>query len=252
MTHTNEFYARLAPFYHLIYPDWEGSLARQAAMLDSVIRETWGEAIRSILDVSCGIGTQALGLARLGYNVAASDLSPEEIERARREGALRNLRVDFSVADMRQAFNHHRRQFDLVISCDNSIPHLLSDEDILTAFRQFYQCAKPRGGCIITVRDYEKEDFSKQQIKPYNIREEKGIRWMIWQVWDPRTPLYDISMYFIEDRGGTECASRVMRSTYYAVSIARLMELMNEAGFCEVRRLDNRFFQPMIIGTRDR
>jgi hypothetical protein len=28
------------------------------------------------------------------------------------------------------------------------------------------------------------------------------------------------------------------------------MELMTEVGFADVRRLDGRFFQPMIIGTR--
>ena len=33
-----DFYDRLAPFYHLIFPDWEASIARQAAALDAVIR----------------------------------------------------------------------------------------------------------------------------------------------------------------------------------------------------------------------
>ena len=113
-------------------------------MLNSVIRELWRDAL-TVLDVSCGIGTQAIGLAKLGYNVTASDLSPEEVERAKLEATLRNLSVAFSVADMSQAFNHHARQFDVVISCDNSVPHLLSDENILTAFRQFYQATRPGG-----------------------------------------------------------------------------------------------------------
>lgn len=73
------------------------------------------------------------------------------------------LSVAFSVADMRHAFDHHQRQFDVVISCDNSVPHLLSDSDILVALKQFYKCARSGGGCIITVRDYEKEYLSRQQ-----------------------------------------------------------------------------------------
>ena len=140
---SKDFYARLTPLYHLIYPDWDASMQRQAAMLDSIIRETWGTDARSVLDVSCGIGTQALGLAKLGYEVTASDLSPEEVGRAKREAASRSLTITFSTADMRESFTHHNRQFDVVISCDNSVPHLLTDEDILTAFRQFYQCARP-------------------------------------------------------------------------------------------------------------
>lgn len=70
-------------------------------MLDYVIREIWGDNISSILDVSCGIGTQSLGLSSKGYHVTASDLSFEEIQRAKQEAALRDLSVDFSVADMR-------------------------------------------------------------------------------------------------------------------------------------------------------
>ena len=224
-------------------------MQRQAGMLDSVIREMWGD-VSTVLDVSCGIGTQAIGLAKLDYRVTASDLSPEEVERARQETTARNLSIAFSVADMRAAHDHHRSQFDVVISCDNSVPHLLSDGDILTAFRQFHACTRPGGGCIVTVRDYDSEDLSKQQIKPYGIREEDGTRWLVWQVWDPHPPTYDVTMYFVEDRGASECRTHVMRSTYYAIGIAKLIDLMTAAGFRDVRRVDGRFFQPLITGTR--
>lgn len=247
---TPGFYAGLTPLYHLIYPDWGQSVERQAGELDALIRELWGEKVHSVLDASCGIGTQALGLAQLGYEVTASDLSPEAIERAKMEAQQRNLQIAFSVADMREAFTHHGRKFDAVISCDNSVPHLLTDDEIRKALRQFYLCTRPGGGCLISVRDYEKEDFSRQQIKPYGIRVQDGIRWLIWQVWDPHETTYDLSIYFVEDSGGTECRAHVFRSTYYAVSIPRLMELMKEAGFADVCRADDRFFQPVLIGTR--
>src|SRR5262245_17346125 len=108
------FYDALAPYYHLIYEDWQLSSERQAAALDSIIRALAGTQCRSILDVACGIGTQSLGLASLGYQVTASDLSPTAIERARAEASRRNLGIRFSVADMRGAFTQHRRTFDVV------------------------------------------------------------------------------------------------------------------------------------------
>lgn len=55
---------------------------------------------------------------------------------------------------MRVAHDHHGRQFDVVIACDNSIPRLLSDDEILTAFRQMFACTRPGGGCLVTVRDF--------------------------------------------------------------------------------------------------
>lgn len=244
-----KFYDGLASIYHLIYPDWEKSIKGQGEMLDSVIREMWGD-VSDILDVSCGIGTQTLGLSGIGYNLTASDISHKEIDRAKNEVVARHLSVTFSVADMRSSFKHHQRQFDVVISCDNSVPHLLSDEDILLAFRELFNCTRPGGGCIISVRDYEKEDLSQRQIKQYGIREENNIRWFIWQVWDPSPPTYDVTMYFVEDRGDSVCKTHVFKSIYYTVSIPTLVDLMQQAGFEDVRRVDSRFFQPMIIGTR--
>jgi SAM-dependent methyltransferase len=250
MNKTDKFYDNLSPYYHLIYPDWDKSILKQADQLDKIIQNLLGGA-QTILDVSCGIGTQALGLAGIGYDVTASDLSTGEIDRAKEEAEKRKLNITFSVCDMQKAFEHHAAQFDVVISCDNSVPHLLTDDHILTAFKQFYECTRPGGGCIITVRDYEKEDLSVQQIKPYGIREKRGVRWLAWQVWDPHPPTYDVTMYMIEDRGESDCQTHVMRSVYYAVGIPTLMRLMGEAGFTRIRRQDKGFFQPVIMGERD-
>jgi len=38
------FYDELAPLYHLVYDDWETSVARQDATLASLIAEHWGAA----------------------------------------------------------------------------------------------------------------------------------------------------------------------------------------------------------------
>jgi len=190
---TNDFYDQLTPFYHLIYPDWDSTIKHQSSQLDSIIREYWSSSVSSILDVSCGIGTQILGLAHLGYNVTGSDLSSQEISRAKREAKKRGLELELSVADMREAFTHHSRQFDLVISCDNSVPHLLTDEDILTAFNQFYRCTRPGGGCLLSVRDYDQENLVGTQVKPYGTRNENGHRYLLFQVWEIHGNTYDLS-----------------------------------------------------------
>ena len=246
----DDFYDRMTPFYHLIFADWEASLERQAGQLDGLIRELWGDQVGTILDVSSGIGTQAIGLARRGYRVTASDLSAKEIERARHEAQKRGLTIDFSVADMRDAFTHHQRQFDLVISADNSVPHLLTDEDILTAFRQFYACVRPGGGCLITVRDYHQVERQRIQVKPYGVRVEAGVRYLVFQVWEFEGDIYNLAMYFIADRGGSNCDTHVMRTRYYAVSTGKLIDLMAAAGFVKVKRVDDRFYQPVIVGTK--
>jgi SAM-dependent methyltransferase len=244
------FYDELAPFYHLIFPDWEASIRRQAAALDGIIRECWGECVSTVLDVACGIGTQALGLAALGYRVTASDLSGAAVERARREAARRALAIDFSVADLRRAAAHHGRPFDLVIACDNALPHLLTDAELLAAFGQLLACARPGGGCLVTVRAYDDEERAGVQVKPYGVRVQDGVRYLVFQVWEFHGDVYDLGMYFVEDRGGSDCLTHVMRSRYYAVGTDKLVALMRDAGFKGVRRLDGRFYQPVLVGTR--
>ncbi|HEV3049321.1 MAG TPA: class I SAM-dependent methyltransferase [Longimicrobium sp.] len=247
---TEDFYDALAPFYHLIYPDWEASSARQAAALDAVIRAELGNgAGRTVLDVACGIGTQALGMAALGYAVAASDLSAGAVRRLRDTAAARGLSIDAQVADMRAAGDAHGRMFDVVLCADNSLPHLLSDDEILAALRGFLRCTAPGGVCLVSIRDYAAVDWSAR-IHPHGVRQVDGTRWVLFQVWEPRPPLYETTLYVMEDRPGAEIRTQAMRATYYALPVERLVELMREAGFTDVRRMDGAFFQPLVVGRR--
>ena len=239
----NDFYDQLSPFYHLIYNDWDADIAQQAKALSQIIHGQWGRNAKSVLDVSCGIGTQSIGLAALGFRVTGSDLSPEAVERAKRESASRSLNISFSVCDMREVSAHHGEDFDVVLSGDNSVPHLLCDEEILVALRGMHACLRPGGGCVITIRDYDKEERGQCIVKPYGIREEDGKRYLIWQVWDFEGEQYELSMYFIEDdRESGTAKTHVVRSRYYAIIPGRLLALMQQAGFEEAKRLDGVFF----------
>jgi len=245
-----DFYNPLSRFYHLIYADWDASVRRQASQLDSIIRELWGGRIRTVLDAACGIGTQALGLARTGYTVTASDISRAPVERAKQEATKRSLTIDFRHADLRTLTSSHPERFDLVIACDNSIPHLLSDDEIRLAFREMYHCAAADGGVLISVRDHDPAESTGTKLVPYGLRTEGDRRYLVFQLWEFHGPIYDLSMYFVEDRDGSECTAHVMRSKYYAVPVSRVVELMTEAGFQAVRRIDDRFFQPLIAGFK--
>jgi len=248
---TNDFYDPMAPFYHLVHGDWEASIARQSAALDRIIKDAWGGA-GSVLDVTCGIGTQALGLAQLGYDVTASDLSAGSVERAKAEAAKRGLDIDFSVADMTRVHETHQNAFDVVLSADNAVTHLLSEEAILGALKSFYTAAKPGGGCLVSMRDYDAVERGGVQFKPFGVRDVDGVRWSVYQVWDWRAgnDIYDFSMYFTADDGSSELKTHVMRSSFYALRPTRMMDLFREAGFTDVQRVDDVFFQPVIVGAK--
>jgi 2-polyprenyl-3-methyl-5-hydroxy-6-metoxy-1,4-benzoquinol methylase len=68
MVETKQFYDDLASYYHLIFEDWDASMARQGDALTSLIGSELGQLPAGdvrVLDVACGIGTQSLPLVRL-------------------------------------------------------------------------------------------------------------------------------------------------------------------------------------------
>lgn len=250
---TETYYNRLAPYYKFIYADWDKSLQRQAEVLDSIIREFVGENSNTVLDVACGIGTQSIGLAKLGYQLTASDLSPAEVEQARQEASRHGVQIEFQIADMRKVWEIYQKQFDVVIACDNAVPHLLNDREILSAFQQFYKCTKPGGCCIITVRDYaqmERKDKQKQMY-PRLIHPTNNGQVVIFDVWDFDGDYYEITTYLIDDTGKPTAQTQVLRGgKYYCVKISTLEKLFKEAGFQKVSTLRDRFFQPLLIAVK--
>jgi SAM-dependent methyltransferase len=244
-----EFYDGLAPLYHLVYDDWEAAMARQGETLAGIIAERWGSGARSVLDVAVGIGTQALGLLARGFRVTGSDLSPGAVARAKREAAARRLTLTALVADFR-ALPVRSASAHVVLVGDNSLPHLESPEEIRRALAECFRCARPGGGCLVTLRDYGPPPPSGTvEVKPYGERVWAGRRYAMRQIWTWRGPRYDLA-FELTPVDGLAADALVFRAYYLAIPVADVAELMRAVGFADVRRMDGRFFQPVVLGTR--
>jgi glycine/sarcosine N-methyltransferase len=149
-----EFYDGLAADYHLVYADrWDEVVEGQGGAIDRLIRSARPGA-RDILDCSCGIGTQAIGLAHRGYSVLGTYISERSIERARSEAARLGADLSFGIADFRDLVGV-AGEFDVVLSLDNALPHLLDDDDIARALRAMRAKLRPSGLLLISTRDYD-------------------------------------------------------------------------------------------------
>ena len=233
-------YDDLAAYYHLIYEDWSASIVRQAEALDGLI----GDRTRLVADVACGIGTQSLGLAARGYRVIASDLAVRAVERLRREARERGLEIETRTDDMTRLATYSDASVDVLIACDNSVPHLLHDDLIRQAFIRFRRVLKPGGTCILSVRDYAAMPRVPVHFNPQGIRLVEGEKVVVFQVWELDGDQYDLTQYFV-----FENETKRFHSRYYAVTIDRLLELLSEAGFVDARRLDGVLFQPVLVAT---
>ena len=245
------YYDDLAPYYRYLFPDWEKSVIRQAKILDGLIQEYFGAQARRLLDAACGIGTQTIGLAQLGYTLVASDISAAELEAAAREAQRRSLKVEFYRSDMRALRSVHQGRFDVVLALDNAIPHLLSEADILLAFEQFYACAADDGGCMLSVRDYARMERSGRQFYPRTVHQTAEGRVILFDIWDYDGDYYDFTTYVVEDQGEQGvCTQAIRGGRYFCVSIATLERLLRQAGFERVVVELEKFYQPILIGLK--
>ena len=255
MLETRQFYDDLSFYYHLIFEDWGASMARQGDALAQLIEsELEGVNVSNVrvLDAACGIGTQALPLAARGFEVTARDLSPATIARLQREAQVRQLVIDAAVSDMRQVASSVSGSFDVALAFDNSVSHLLTDDDLRAAFQQFLSVLRPGGVFLCSVRDYDKVQRGEPATHWYGRREYGGETFHLRQEWS----WYDSMHYqgtIIIDRETSNGLARELctASRFYAVSTQRLLDLMRESGFQDCRRIDETIYQPVLTGRRD-
>jgi SAM-dependent methyltransferase len=241
------FYDDLAAIYHLVHANWSESVHRQGGQLAAIIRERW-QADR-ILDASCGIGTQALGLALQGFRVVGSDISTAALDRARREAEARGLAIQFLHADLRCLTAVHQPPFDVVLACDNSVSHLETADEILRSFREMRSLLRPGGGCLISVRDYGAMERSGTHMVPFGVRDTPHGRVAVFQVWDFVDPShYELGMFFVHEIDSTP-RTQVFRSRYHAILLSELEDLLRRAGFTAVECLRDQFYQPLLVAT---
>ena len=151
------FYDAWAVDYDAAHADWRASVVAQGALLaDALALRGVGPAQR-VLDCTCGIGTQAIGLALNGYTVCGSDISSAEVERARREASNFDVTAEFAVADLLRLSSSlppSWHAFDVVLSA-NSLTHLPDEATLIAAFVQMAEVCRPGGIIAVTNRDYD-------------------------------------------------------------------------------------------------
>jgi len=139
---TAEGYEGFAPFYDAFtsasdYDTWTTHL------LGLVSRH--GVAGKRLLDVACGTGKSFVPFLDRGFDVTACDRSPAMLSEARRKAPD----VPLHQADMRALPGLGR--FDLVTCFDDSVNHLLDEEDLAAAFVSLARHLDPAGLLLFDV-----------------------------------------------------------------------------------------------------
>lgn len=245
------FYNGMASQYHKLFADWQSTTREQADILDKIFKDCGFQGSTRILDCACGIGTQSIGLAALGYSVAASDISEEEIKEARNRATAAGLNIDFKCADFRALGNVYSENFDIIIAMDNALPHMLSKEDLNRAIESITERMARGGIFVASIRDYDVILEDKPPYSPPYIHKTSNGRRVSFQTWDWDGDKYKLTQYIIED-GETVQASK-FQCEYRATRRDELTELLIQNGCREVDwKFPNEtgFYQPILIAKK--
>lgn len=236
MNSVEQFYNQLAQDYHTIFMDWKASVVRQGNTLSALIMSLCGGQSMTVLDCTCGIGTQAIGLAQHPqFVVYATDLSPDAVARAQVEAEAFGVKITFGVADVLRLGSEVEGMFDVVLSCDNAIAHFLTDKDLETALHNMKAKAAEGGLLLISLRDYDQLLLQKPRSTTPQVNDTDNGRQLSFQVWDwlGDGRQYTLNHFVIkEHQGQWETVLNVTRLRAWRQ--AEITLALKQAGFHEI------------------
>lgn len=251
MNITQTFYDNLASQYDKLFLDWQSTTHEQAAILNRLFKANGFNNTAHILDCACGIGTQAIGLARLDYNVTASDISDGEIAEAKTRAADANVKIDFEKADFRTLSETFAEQFDIVIAMDNALPHMLSSEDLGRAISSITNQMKDNGIFVGSIRDYDALLQDKPPYSPPYIHKTDNGQRVSFQTWQWNEDHYKLIQYIIDDEDNLTVNK--FACEYRATGRDELTNLFVSNGCSNVVWLfpeETGFYQPIVIARK--
>lgn len=245
------FYSSLADYYHLIFEDWDRSIARQAEILNALISARIPDHPLRILDCACGIGTQALGFASFGHDVVGSDLSPRAIARASCEAERRKLAIDYRTADM-TSLEGIGSGFDVVAALDNALPHL-SPEQLTRALGSIASRLRSDGLFLASIRDYDALIRTRPSTQPPALYGDAENRRIVQQVWDWTDESKYTLHLFIAVHENSQWRAHHFVSEYYCLGRDELSTALRTAGFDRIQWLmppESGYYQPIVLARR--
>lgn len=237
----------------MIFEDWDLAIDRQAKVLDRLLNaQHEGRPLR-ILDCACGIGTQAIGFAKLGHQVTASDLCEAAVTRAEHEAKIRGMNIPFLVSDMTSMPEILEGNFDVAAAMDNALPHL-SREQVRRALRTIGSKLAQNGRFIASIRDYDELLDQRPAMQQPAFYGDPGERRIVHQVWDwIDAARYIVHLYITEESNHTWTTHHFV-SEYRCILRGELSNELESAGFKDVQWLmpdESGYYQPIVLARWD-
>lgn len=237
--------------YDKLFLDWQTATQEQALILDKLFKDNGFDKAAKVLDCACGIGTQAIGLAALGYSITASDISDGEIAEARKRATENHVNIRFEHADFCALSETFSEKFDIIICMDNALPHMLSRDALASAVKSIMDQIPAGGMFIASIRDYDALLMQKPPYSPpYIHKTDRGQR-VSFQIWVWEDDHYKLTQYIIDDEEALQISK--FDCEYRATRREELTGLLTATGCSKVEWKfpeETGFYQPIVVAIK--
>lgn len=194
-----------------------------------------------ILDLACGHGRIAIGLAKHGFEVTGVDLNNFFLQKAKEEAKKKKAKINFIQKDMRHI--NFRGEFYVVINFFTAFGYFDSDRDDERIIQNVSRALKHGGKFLIDVIN---RDRIMRQFQPYK-KEYIGKNSIIYErQWDPvKSTIYEKRTY---TKGNRKKVIKNISIRLYTA--AELIKIMAKAGLKFLKLYGNTDGKPYTIGSK--
>ena len=183
-------YADLARDYEWLFPDEAiggsatvGATSPGSRDLLEGILESLPPGAR-VLDSACGIGADAMALARRGFNVTASDGSASMVAEARRRSMQFGVEMDIVQSSWQDLPKRVPGAFELILCLGNAIVHTATKSAMISSLEGIKRVLSPEGILVVDSRNWEYlYEYKPRIITGRRVIERQGVRSSSLYIW---------------------------------------------------------------------
>jgi ubiquinone/menaquinone biosynthesis C-methylase UbiE len=195
--------------------------------LEHILKE---HKVKTVLDMSCGTGSQVFWLTKLGYEVTGSDINTNMLKVARSKAENEGLDLTFLQGDM---CTIQVGKFDAVITIFHAIGHL-TIEDFEKAMRNIHKNLKNGGIYVFDIfnLDYlqEGDNISKLTIDQTAVIGKTKSRDIQYSTIDEKGVLASYTTSYIQE-GDKAPRKHMCSQTMQVYKVSQLEDMLQRNGF---------------------
>lgn len=220
-----EFYNDISGAYDLLIK-WDQRLERERPFFEKSFREN---SVKAVLDTAAGTGMHAAAFHDWGFKVTAADISDRMLETAAKNADKRDIRF------VRAGFSESDGigEFDAVTCLGNSLPHVLTDDELEASLASMYGALKPGGILVIHNNNYDRILSTKERFMPLSSAAAGQDEYLFVRFFDFHEEYLTFNIITLAKIRG-EWSRHVSSTKHNPMTRGYLVEKLKECGFTNI------------------